>query len=156
MHRVGVSAVPSYYAHRHRVMLDETNLVGNVYFAHYLHWQGHCRESFLADHAPGVLAALSNGFVLVTLDCGVQFYAEGQAFDHVEVRMSLDRITGHRIAMCFDYLRTDGDQAELLARGRQTVAYMRRGRCGLEPAPLPDELRRALLPYADPRTEVWT
>ena len=29
---------------------DETNLVGNVYFAHYLHWQGHCRESFLADH----------------------------------------------------------------------------------------------------------
>ena len=28
------------FRYEHVVTFDETNLVGNVYFAHYLHWQG--------------------------------------------------------------------------------------------------------------------
>ena len=63
--------MPEAYLHRHRVTFDETNLVGNVYFAHFLHWQGHCREHFLADHAPGVLGALADGLALVTVNCAV-------------------------------------------------------------------------------------
>jgi enediyne biosynthesis thioesterase len=143
-----VSAVPDQYVYRHRVTFDETNLVGNVYFAHYLHWQGHCREYFLADHAPGVLSALNDGFALVTVDCSAEFYTEGNAFDEVEVRMMLERIAGNRITMCFDYLRTAASGPELLARGRQTVACLRRGADGLEPAAVPDELRQALATYA--------
>ncbi|MEN3309356.1 MAG: enediyne core biosynthesis thioesterase [Micromonosporaceae bacterium] len=142
--------MPDHYTYRHRVTFDETNVVGNVYFAQYLHWQGHCREYFLADHAPGVLAALSDGLALVTVDCAADFYAESRAFDEIEVRMVLERLTGSRITMCFDYLRTAPGAVELLARGRQTVACMHRGGQGLEPAPVPDELRRALARYTDP------
>jgi enediyne biosynthesis thioesterase len=132
------------YEYRHRVTFDETNLVGNVYFAHYLRWQGHCRESFLADHAPGVLHSLAGGLVMVTVDCAAEFYAESFAGDRVEIRMRLEQITGNRVGMSFDYLRRADGEPELLARGRQTVACMRRGARGLEPAPVPDELRRAL------------
>lgn len=139
--------MPEHYTYRHRVTFDETNVVGNVYFAHYAHWQGHCREHFLADHAPGVLARLADGLALVTVDCAVDFYAEGRAFDEIEVRMMLDREAGSRIGMCFDYVRTAPGPEELLARGRQTVACMRRGAGGLEPVPVPDELRRALSRY---------
>jgi len=149
-----VSTVPDLYVYRHRVTFDETNLVGNVYFAHYLHWQGHCRESFLADHAPGVLAALSDGLALVTVDCSVEFYAESRAFDTVEVRMMLERVAGNRVTMCFDYFRTAPGPTELLARGRQSVACMRRGARGLEPAPVPDGLQRALAQFATPEREV--
>ena len=140
--------MPDHYVHRHRVTFDETNLVGNVYFAHYLHWQGHCREHFLADHAPGVLGALDVGLALLTVDCSAEFFAESRAFDEIEVHMVLERISGNRLTMCFDYLRTAPGPAELLARGRQTVACMRRGRDGLEPTPVPDELRRALARFA--------
>jgi enediyne biosynthesis thioesterase len=129
------------------VTFDETNLVGNVYFAHYMHWQGHCRETFLADHAPGVLAALADGLVLVTVDCAAEFYAESHALDTIEVRMMLERVSGHRVTMSFDYLRTEPGPPELLARGRQTVACMRRGADGLEPAPVPADLQRALAGY---------
>ncbi|GGK76494.1 acyl-CoA thioesterase [Mangrovihabitans endophyticus] len=136
------------YVYRHRVTFDETNLVGNVYFAHYLRWQGHCREHFLADHAPGVLAALRDGLALVTVSCSAEFYAEGAGLDEVEVRMTLEQSSGNRIGMGFDYLRRTGAGAELLARGRQTVACMRRGAAGLAPEPVPEELRRALHRFA--------
>ncbi|MFI2710755.1 acyl-CoA thioesterase [Micromonospora sp. NPDC018662] len=140
--------MPRSYVHRHVVTFDETNLVGNVYFAHYLHWQGHCREHFLAEHAPGVVGALADGLALVTVDCHADFYAEGNAFDEIEVRMTLDRLDGPRIAMSFDYVRTRPGPPGLLAQGRQTVACMRRGAHGLEPVEVPSELREALSRYA--------
>ena len=45
-----------YYELRHRVGFEETNFVGNVYYVNYLRWQGHCRERFLVEEAPAVLA----------------------------------------------------------------------------------------------------
>lgn len=145
-----MSAVPDHYVYRHQVTFDETNLVGNVYFAHYLHWQGHCRELFLADHAPGMLTALGNGLALVTVDCAAEFYAESRALDRVEVHMWLERLAGNRVTMCFDYLRTAPGPTELLARGHQTIACLHRDGDRLEPVPVPDELRRALAEFARP------
>ena len=49
------------YEYRHVVGFEETNLVGNVYFARFVSWQGRCRELFLRDHA---LAAVSDGMAL--------------------------------------------------------------------------------------------
>ena len=45
-----------FFSYEHVVTFAETNLVGNVYFAHYVGWQGACREHFLAAHAPEVAA----------------------------------------------------------------------------------------------------
>ncbi|SES41831.1 acyl-CoA thioesterase [Actinokineospora terrae] len=133
------------YTYRHRVTFDETNLVGNVYFTHYLHWQGHCREHFLADHAPAVLDALRDGdLALVTVSCGMNFYTECFAFDEVEVAMRLSTRGGNRITMDFDYTR-DG---ETIATGTQTVACMRRHEGGMEPVHPPDDLRAALDDYS--------
>jgi enediyne biosynthesis thioesterase len=127
------------YRHRHVVTFDETNLVGNVYFAHYLHWQGHCRELFLAEHAPTVLAELRAGLRLVTVSCHVDFYAECYALEEVELAMRLREQAGNRVTMEFDYLRGD----VLVARGTQTVACLR----DTEPCPVPPELLAALAPY---------
>lgn len=135
------------YVHHHRVTFDETNLVGNVYFAHYLHWQGHCREHFLAEHAPGVLAALDDGLALVTLECSARYYAESRALDQLEIRMELDRLDGNRVGMRFDYVRVAPGPTELLAQGRQSIACLRRGPDGLEPVRIPEELRAALQRY---------
>lgn len=133
------------YRYSHIVTLDETNMVGNVYFAHYLHWQGHCRERFLADYAPGVLNALRSGeLALVTLSCHVDYYAECFALDKVEVLMKLVECGLNRIEMSFDF-RRDGRQ---VARGDQTVACLVRTEGGLVPAELPGELASALAGFA--------
>ncbi|MEU3626386.1 4-hydroxybenzoyl-CoA thioesterase [Amycolatopsis coloradensis] len=137
--------MPAVYRHDHVVTLDETNLVGNVYFAHYLHWQGHCREFFLAEHAPGVLKSLRTGdFVMVTVSCSMDFYAECFALDEVGVEMTLRATSGNRIEMGFEFRRG----ATLAARGTQTVACMRRADGGVLPAGIPAELAHALADFS--------
>lgn len=135
------------YVYPHVVSLEETNLVGNVYFVHYLRWQGHCRERFLADNAPGVLAALGNGFTMVTTDCSCEYVAELTANDRVEVRMTLGELDEDRIGMDFTYFRAGAGLPQLVARGKQGVACRTRGPAGLRPTPVPAELRTALACY---------
>lgn len=129
------------FTYRHLVTLDETNLVGNVYFAHHLHWQGHCRERFLAEHAPGVLQALATGeLALVTLNCRMDYHAECFALQEIEVRMTLRDRGGNRIGMDFEFVRDD----RIVATGQQTVACMRRVDGRARPTPVPEELTHAL------------
>lgn len=142
--RTGAVSVRS-YTYWHVVTLDETNLVGNVYFAHYLHWQGHCRERFLADHAPGVLRAVTNGeLALATVSCAMSYYAECFALDEIEVTMSLRAASGNRVVMDFDFRRS----GSLAAQGTQAVACMRRTKRGIVPTELPAELALALREFA--------
>src|SRR5215210_2316230 len=93
------------YEHTHVVGFEETNLVGNVYYANHVRWQGRCREMFLRDHAPGVVAALRGGLALVTTRVSCEFMAELSAFDEVVIRMSLGELRQNRITMKFDYWR---------------------------------------------------
>lgn len=133
------------YLHRHTVRFEETNLVGNAYFTHYLRWQGHCREAFLADHAPDVVAAVMTGeLALVTVSCSLEFFAECFVHDVVEISMRLHAVAGNRIEMRFDY----GRDGSTVATGRQVVACMRRGDDGLLPTPVPGQLQEALGAYA--------
>jgi len=135
------------YEYQHVVAFEETNVAGNVYWVNHLRWQGRCREMFLRDHAPGVLAELGRGLALVTVRCSCEYMAELAAFDEVKVRMRLESIAQNRIAMHFDYFRLAARGEELVAQGFQEIATMRRAGDGLTPVPLPAELRRALEPF---------
>ena len=143
-----------YYEYRHVVGFEETNLVGNVYYVNHLRWQGRCREMFLREHCPELLARLSgdpgaNGLALVTVHCSCDYFAELAAFDQVIVRMRLGEIVQNRITMLFEVFRSGDGGEERVARGEQQVACMRReGEAAMVAAPVPEELREALAPYA--------
>lgn len=129
------------YSYRHRVTFAETNVVGNVYFSHYLEWQGQCRESFLFEHAPKVSQDILTGtLVLVTVSCAMDYFEECYAGDEVVIEMSPGGIVSSRARMCFRYRSAAVD----IARGEQTVACMSRGPDGLVPVPVPDELVAAM------------
>ena len=98
--------------------------------------------------APSVLEELGRGLSLVTTRCSCEFLAELSAFDEVVVRMRLQDLTQNRMSLGFEYWRRADDAEELVARGEQQVACMRRERGGLVAAPVPDALRRALEPFA--------
>ncbi|HEV7518713.1 MAG TPA: acyl-CoA thioesterase [Thermoanaerobaculia bacterium] len=132
------------YDYHHRVGFEETNLVGNVYYVNQLRWQGRCRELFLHEHAPDVLDELRHGFALATVRCSCEYFAEIEAFDEVTVRMRLGGLVQNRITLLFEYFRGE----ELVARGEQQVACMRREGEKTVPAPVPASLREALQPYA--------
>ena len=136
------------YEHHHIVGFAETNLIGNVYFVHHLHWQGRCRELFLRDMAPEVLAELARDLRLVTTRCSCDYLEELHALDEVVVRMRLGSLTQNRITMNFEYYRCkDGDE-QLVAKGEQQVACMRVEGEDIVPTPVPEALREALRPYS--------
>jgi enediyne biosynthesis thioesterase len=138
-----------YYELRHRIGFEETNFVGNVYFVNYLRWQGHCRERFLVEQAPSVLAEIMHGDLkLFTLKAECEFFAEITAFDELSVRMRLEELTQTQIQFRFDYvhLLDDGTQ-NLVARGKQRIACVRGPNNATVPARVPAQLLQALSPY---------
>jgi enediyne core biosynthesis thioesterase len=141
-----------YYELRHRVGFEETNFVGNVYYTHYLRWQGHCRERFLKEEAPSVLAEIMHGDLkLFTLKAGCEFFAEITAFDELSVRMRLDELTQTQIQFSFDYVHLTDDGESLVARGTQRIACMRGPNNATAPTRVPAQLLQALAPYTTDR-----
>ncbi|PXX70612.1 enediyne biosynthesis thioesterase [Nocardia tenerifensis] len=140
------------YEISHTVGFEETNLVGNVYFVHYFRWQGRCREMFLMEHAPDVLDEIHRDLKLFTIKCECEYFAELTAFQRLTIRMTLVDLTQTQIEFEFAFLDV-GDQTgaeHLVARGRQRVACMRGNGTRVEPTRVPESLRRALEPYAEP------
>jgi enediyne biosynthesis thioesterase len=132
-----------YYEWHHIITFEETNLVGNVYYANHIRWQGSCREMFLRDHASNVLEQLNQELVMVTTRVSCEYFNELFAFDEVIVRMQAGAVTESRVTMLFDYFR----KQELIARGEQQVACMLKKNGATVPTPVPKSLREALIPY---------
>lgn len=141
-------SVEQYYEYRHLVGFEETNLVGNVYYVNYLRWQGRCRELFLREHAPELLADLRDGLKLFTLKVECEFTAELAAFDEVSIRMRLEDLAQTQIGFAFDYVRLHEGFEEQVARGRQRIACMRGPNNATVPTRVPEPLRAALSRYA--------
>ncbi|HEX5435057.1 MAG TPA: thioesterase family protein [Candidatus Angelobacter sp.] len=136
------------YEYRHRVCFEETNIVGNVYYAHYVRWQGRCREMFLHDYAPELLQELKHGVTLATTRVSCAYYQELSLFDDVLIRMTSTAITPSRLTMHFQYFQiSEHGEEQLVAEGEQEVACVRRSAGRVEPMPLPDALREAVEDY---------
>lgn len=148
--------MPDYYEYRHLVGFEETNLVGNVYYVNYVRWQGRCREMFLRERAPAVLADLQHDLKLFTLKVECEFLAEITAFDELSIRMRLEDLTQTQIGFAFDYVRLVDDREELIARGRQRIACMRGPNNDTRPSRVPEALRQALSVYSTRRQPATT
>lgn len=114
-----------HFEYRLSLGLQETNVVGNVYFANYFLWQGKCREEFLRRHAPQVLEEFAAGFGMITKECSCVFHQEAFAFQQLVIRMGLERLTRTGMSMTFDYCREEEDGSlTLLAQGRQEAIWV--------------------------------
>ncbi|MDY6992631.1 MAG: acyl-CoA thioesterase [Pseudomonadota bacterium] len=137
---------PAYEWH-HIITFEETNVVGNVYYANHIRWQGCCRELFLRDKAPEILKALQQDLVMVTTRVACDYYHELFAFDEIVLRMRAGAVNANRIVMLFDYMQQQDQQETLIAQGEQQVACLRKTGETTVPTPIPAALQEALLPY---------
>ena len=122
---------------RHVVSFEDTNVVGNVYYVNHVKWQGRCREMFLRDHSPELLEQVGRNLSLVTVRCSCEYLGELFAFDEVVVRMRLAALTQGRMSLRFDYYRVLAGAEQLVARGEQELACMRRDGERFVPSPWP-------------------
>lgn len=112
------------YEMLHVVTFEETNLVGNVYYTNYFSWQGRCREMFLRENSPEILAELQSGSLrLVTAHASCDFVDEFRAFEEISIRMSLNRFIPYGVSLGFEYGHS-GAESDVLARGRQDIKFL--------------------------------
>ena len=136
------------YDFRYIVSFEDTNLVGNVYFANFVRWQGKCREFFIYDHAPDLLVEIEkNNLALITLNCSCQYLSELKAFDEVLIRMSLEAVSFNKVKMSFDYYKVENGTQKKVAVGTHEIGCFRRTDTGLTPVQVPDSLGRKLEEY---------
>ncbi|MFM7201753.1 MAG: acyl-CoA thioesterase [Myxococcota bacterium] len=133
-----------FFEYRHIVGFQDTNLVGNVYYANHIAWQGRCREMFLRTHAPDTLQALQEGLALVTVKVSCEYLSELQPFDEVVIHMRLAEVKQNRALMRFEYFKQAGAQLMPIAVGEHAVAAMRREGDSLVPTPFPPSMKEAL------------
>jgi len=136
------------YEYKYLVSFEDTNLVGNVYFANFLSWQGKCREFFIKDNAPDLLEKIEkNELALITLNCSCQFLSELKAFDEVLVLMSLSEIQSNKIKMLFEYYKIENGYNKKVAIGTHEIGCFKRIISELRPVPIPDSLIKVLGEY---------
>jgi enediyne biosynthesis thioesterase len=132
------------FIYRHVVSFEETNVVGNVYFTRHISWQGRCREMFLKQNAPEILAELARDLRLVTLRVSCEYFEELSAFDEIDVQLRLAYLRQHRIGLDFNIVKLSPAGDSCAARGSQEIACMRATASGLVPVQPPAVLTRAL------------
>lgn len=132
------------FIYRHVVSFEETNVVGNVYFTRHISWQGRCREMFLKQKAPDIIAELARNLRLVTLRVSCEYFEELNALDEIDVQMRLAHFRQHRIGLDFNIVKLSPAGDSYAARGSQEIACMRATAGGLLPIEPPAVLTKAL------------
>lgn len=140
-----------YYSYNHTVSFEETNLVGNVYYANYVRWQGKCRELFLRDNARDIIDQLKNGLYLVTTKIACHYLSELFAFDIVQIRMYSRGINQNKIKMQFEYWKVNEklEPIELVCRGEQEIACLFKENTKIAAIEVPESLKKALEKYEE-------
>ena len=98
-------------------------MVGNVYVANYIRWQGKVREQVLADNAPEVLAELRNGSELCTATANCRYHHALSPCGKASIEMSWDQQEENAALMMCDYFREAEDRRERVAGGRGVYGF---------------------------------
>ena len=123
---------------------EESNLVGNIYFANYFHWQERLRDLF--KYQVGSSLGLPN-IEWVTMQCRIDYLREAMPMDRLAISMSLRKIGTYSMTFSFEYFRieSDGSRTKLSVGEQQVMSVERLGNGKLALAVIPRSKRDALL-----------
>ncbi len=131
-----------YYEYRHLVTFDDTNSVGNVYFARFFQWMGSCREVITAEHYPELVDDIKRGFGFATEFAHIDFIHECFLFDRILIKMTVTDLSRTRLEFGFEFMNEDKDI--LLAKGSQAVVWVNPQH---RPSLMPDKLYDSVVDY---------
>ncbi|MDH4281121.1 MAG: SDR family NAD(P)-dependent oxidoreductase [Myxococcales bacterium] len=105
--------------------LQDSNLVGNLYFGNYSDWQGRLRDKFLHDIAPSCFDPEILGGQIECLHFATHHLREAMPFDNIEASMYLRALHSGAMDLWFEYHRVDTKGTrEKLAVGEHRLALV--------------------------------
>ncbi|RAL26962.1 type I polyketide synthase [Thermoflavimicrobium daqui] len=127
--------------------LEESNLVGNIYFSNYTIWQGKVRDQFFYQLAPELFQGTGEQGEWIALNTHIQHLREAMPFDTIEVEMSLAKRYEYGVKLFFEYYKLASDgQKQKLAFGEQDIVWIKRDENGKpHSSSLPDVFDQAFM-----------
>ena len=105
------------------VLLRETNLFGNTYFANYVVWQGEGREKLLLQHpGSGLWLSQNQHIKMITYETHHRFLGETTFGDHVNIEITSREIKKWNFVLVFRYYNSTNNAK--LGEGWQRVCFM--------------------------------
>jgi acyl-CoA thioester hydrolase len=130
------------FRHRLRVRYHECDPQGVVFNAHYLAYCDICLTELWRDAVEGYAGMAAKGVDVVVAEARVRYLAPLRFDDELEMRLTVASLGKSSMTLEIEMQR-DGEpiaEAELA----QVFISLESG----EKIPIPDEIRRALVPYA--------
>lgn len=126
--------------------LEESNVVGNVYYANYFIWQGRILDLFLYSVAPEYLRVSNARGEMVCLYTRMDFLREAMPFDRIRTRLHLASVTERGAVFKFEFFREypDGRQEKLHVGEQEVIWVMRDADGTARTAPWPSEILQVL------------
>ena len=124
--------------------LEESNLVGNIYFSNYSSWLGKTRDSYFHKMAPDAMSIHSGG-EMFCIHSYVNHLRELMPFEQVMVQMKLKSFTATGGVLYFEFFKfSDGQKNEKLAYGEHEFVWAQKSRDGWVASPMPESLKNCL------------
>ncbi len=120
---------------------DDTNSVGNVYFANYFRWIGKTRELLFNANMPD-FDLKNTSFYILTKSFQHDFRREIQEFTPVTVRIKMSTYNRKFVTLAHEiHSRTEG----LIGKGEQTLMFVDTEQ--YKPIDIPPVVLRSFMPY---------
>lgn len=130
--------------------LDNSNLVGNIYFANYYAWQGQVRDHYLYRIIPEYFRGVGEKGEMLCLQTEVHHLREAMPFDVIFVTMALKSLTKYTVTFYFEYFKIERNGSKTkLAFGVQDNVWIMRDSSGNPvptefPKPVVDSFKKAI------------
>jgi len=131
---------------------EDSNVVGNIYFANYSVWQGRTTDQFFHSVAPRLFEERGAHGELHRAKTSINQLRDAMPFDEITVVMRLDELYERGAHLSFDFFRKEPNGLTKIAAGQNLVSWAAVERAAA-PRLLnwPDELREAMLASVDER-----
>lgn len=123
-----------YFSFEKRVYLEQTNIMGNTYFANYVLWQGEAREAILLTHPNYSEEMQKNQHIrMITHSVYHRFVEETTFGDIVEIRIVTREVKHCSLVIVFRFYNKN--TGVFIGEGWQRLAFMNLKDGGLSPIP---------------------
>jgi enediyne polyketide synthase len=103
--------------------LDESNLVGNIYYANYYKWQSKTFDQFINKIDPNFYFYNENHQKFVCLETEINHLQEAMPFDTIQVKLYIDAIYESGFSLIYEFFKGEENKSNKLAWGKQKMAF---------------------------------
>jgi len=114
------------FENSYQTSLENSNLIGNIYFSNYCKWINSTKDLFLYANKPNIFKKTEFDGEFNTLECKISYLQEAMPFDIILVKMYLDKLHEKGMVLKYEVFKRKINTSNIkLANVTQTIAFVK-------------------------------